>query len=143
MLNKLLCVIDMYVFMHHLQVPTFHIYIYFENQGTFHGQALRTLHGDPNLGMLTVLQQPAPSKFKVSSMTGFEPWTMWTFHNHSLLTPHPHHPSSQKKKKRERPKNEKRKTNISNKKVYYLSLLFSLLNVNVQINQMEIPQYLF
>ena len=30
------------------------IYIYiFDNRGTFHGQALRTLHGDPNLGVLT------------------------------------------------------------------------------------------
>ena len=24
---------------------------FFDNRGTFHGQALRTLHGDPNLGI--------------------------------------------------------------------------------------------
>ena len=46
------------------------------NRGTFHGQALRTLHGDPNLGVLTTPRQPTPSKFKVSSVTTFEPKTM-------------------------------------------------------------------
>ena len=35
------------------------IFFFFYNQGTFHDQALWTLHGDPNLGVLTVPQQPA------------------------------------------------------------------------------------
>ena len=34
------------------------IYIYFGNQGTFHGQALRTLHRDSNLEVLPVLTVP-------------------------------------------------------------------------------------
>ena len=33
------------------------IYIFFDNRGTSHGQTLRSLHGDPNLGVLTALQQ--------------------------------------------------------------------------------------
>ena len=43
------------------------LFIYFDNRGTFHGQALRTLHGDPNLRVLATLQQPASGKFRVSS----------------------------------------------------------------------------
>ena len=49
---------------------------FFYNRGTFHGQALRTLHGDPNLEVLTIPQQLAPSKFRVSSVAKFEPKTM-------------------------------------------------------------------
>lgn len=41
------------------------IFFFFYNQGTFHDQALRTLYGDPNLGMQTTPQQPTPSKFRV------------------------------------------------------------------------------
>ena len=44
-----------------------YLFIYFDNRGTFHGQALRTLHGDPNLRVLATLQQPASGKFRVSS----------------------------------------------------------------------------
>ena len=36
-------------------------------------QALRTLHGDPNLGVLTVPEQPTLGKFRVLSMAGFKP----------------------------------------------------------------------
>ena len=43
----------------------------------------RTLHGDPNLGVLTAPQQPTPGKFRVSSVAGFEPRTMC-----HLLGPH-------------------------------------------------------
>ena len=49
---------------------------YFDNRGTFYGQALRTLHGDPNLEVLTALQQPVPGQFRVSSVVVFEPRTM-------------------------------------------------------------------
>ena len=41
-----------------------------DNQGTFHGQAFRTLYGDLNL------EQQPPGKFRVSSITRFEPKTM-------------------------------------------------------------------
>lgn len=37
---------------------------------------LRTLHGDPNLGMLIVSQQPILSKFMVLSISRFKPKTM-------------------------------------------------------------------
>ena len=63
-----------------------YIYIYiniFYNRGTFYGQALKTLHGESNLGVLTIPQQPVPGKFKVSSVVGFEPKTMC-----HLLGPH-------------------------------------------------------
>ena len=52
------------------------ILIFFYNQGTFNGQALRTFHGDPNLGVPTVPQQPPLGKFRVSSMARFELRTM-------------------------------------------------------------------
>ena len=29
-------------------------YYYFDNRGTFHCQAIKTFHGDPNLGVLTM-----------------------------------------------------------------------------------------
>ena len=51
--------------------------------GTFHGQTFRTLHRDPNLRVLTALQQPVPSKFKISSVAGFKSRTMC-----HLLGPH-------------------------------------------------------
>ena len=59
------------------------ILIFFYNQGTFNGQALRTFHGDPNLGVPTVPQQPPLGKFRVSSMARFKPKTMC-----HLLGPH-------------------------------------------------------
>ena len=67
---------------HEILMIYIYIYIYF-NRGTFHGQTLRTLHGDPNLEMLTTPQQPALVKFKVSSMARFKPKTMC-----HLLGPH-------------------------------------------------------
>ena len=59
------------------------ILFFCDNQGTFHGQALKTLHGDPNLGVLTTSQQLAPGKFKVSLVVEFKPKTMY-----HLLGPH-------------------------------------------------------
>ena len=44
------------------------------------------IYMDPNLEVLIVLQQPTPSKFKVSSVVGFEPRTMWHL-------PGPHFPT--------------------------------------------------
>ena len=34
------------------------LFFFLDNRGTFHGQALKTLYGDPNLEILTILQQP-------------------------------------------------------------------------------------
>ena len=55
----------------------------FDNRGTFHDQILGTFHGDPNLRVLTALQQPASGKFRISSVARFEPRTMCY-----LLGPH-------------------------------------------------------
>ena len=44
---------------------------------------LKTLHGDPNLRVLTAPQQPVQGKFGELSVTGFEPRTMC-----HLLGPH-------------------------------------------------------
>ena len=49
---------------------------FFDNRGTFHGKALRTLHGDPNLGVLTAPEQPTFGKFMVLSVAGVELRTM-------------------------------------------------------------------
>ena len=65
-----------------LSIPSI-LFFLFDNRGTFHGQALRTLHGDPNLRVLTTLQQPTLGKFRVSSVAGFKPRTMC-----HLLGPH-------------------------------------------------------
>ena len=59
------------------------IFIYLDNKGTFHGQALRILHRDPNLGVLTASQQPTLRKFRVSLVVWFKPKTMY-----HLLGPH-------------------------------------------------------
>ena len=64
-------------------VGFFFFFFPFDNQGTFHGQALKTLHGNPNLGVLTGSQQSAPGKFKVSLVAKFEPRTICR-----LLGPH-------------------------------------------------------
>ena len=67
-----------------LHTSFFLFFFFFSNNwGTFHGQALRTLHGDPNLKVLTAPQQPIPSKFRVSSVARFKPKTMC-----HLLRPH-------------------------------------------------------
>lgn len=55
---------------------------FFLNRGTFYGQTLRTLHGNPNLRVLITPQQPILDKFRVSLMVGFErPYT--TYQNHT------------------------------------------------------------
>ena len=51
-------------------------YFFSNNRGTFHSQALRTLHGDPNLEVLTAPQQLARGKFRVSSVARFKPRMM-------------------------------------------------------------------
>ena len=55
----------------------------FDNCETFHGQAFRTLYGDPNLGVLAASQQLEPGKFRGSSMVEFKLRTMC-----HLLGPH-------------------------------------------------------
>ena len=45
---------------------------FFYNKGTFHDQVLRTLHEDPNLGVLTTPQQSIPGKLRVSLAAGFK-----------------------------------------------------------------------
>ena len=59
----------------HKQTTTISFF-FFDNRGTFHGKALRTLHGDPNLGVLTTLEQPTSGRFMVLSMAGVELRTM-------------------------------------------------------------------
>ena len=54
----------------------YYYYLFFYNRGTFHGQTLRTLHEDPNLGVLITLQQLASGKFRVLLVVGFEFRTM-------------------------------------------------------------------
>ena len=51
-------------------------FFFVDNQGTFYDQTLRTLYGDPNPRVLTAPQQPTLGKFRVLSVTKFEPTTM-------------------------------------------------------------------
>ena len=54
--------IDTLVFSKTSQDQVTYLFSFFDNREIFHDQALKTLHGDPNLGVLTTSQL---GKFKV------------------------------------------------------------------------------